>query len=72
MLHGPPGTGKTMAAKRIAKWCGLEYAIMSGADVAPLQNDAVTELHKLFRWASRTKQGVLLFIDEADAFLSSR
>lgn len=61
-----------MAAKRIAKWCGLEYAIMSGADVAPLQNDAVTELHKLFRWASRTKQGVLLFIDEADAFLSSR
>ena len=28
---------------------GLEYAIMSGGDVAPLEEQAVTELHKLFR-----------------------
>jgi len=45
---------------------------MSGGDVAPLEEQAVTELHKLFRWVHRSKRGVLLFIDEADAFLASR
>lgn len=45
---------------------------MSGGDVAPLEEQAVTELHKLFKWINRSRKGVLLFIDEADAFLSSR
>lgn len=72
MFYGPPGTGKTMVAQRFAEYSGLEYAIMSGGDVAPLEDQAVTELHKLFKWVHRSKRGVLLFIDEADAFLSSR
>merc|ERR1719223_1191228 len=72
MFYGPPGTGKTMVAQRFAEYSGLEYAIMSGGDVAPLQEQAVTELHKLFKWVHRSRKGVLLFIDEADAFLSSR
>mmetsp|Transcript_60949 Transcript_60949/g.170479 ORF Transcript_60949/g.170479 Transcript_60949/m.170479 type:complete len:849 (-) Transcript_60949:133-2679(-) len=72
MFYGPPGTGKTMVAQRFAEYSGLEYAIMSGGDVAPLQEQGVTELHKLFRWVHRSRRGVLLFIDEADAFLASR
>eukprot|EP00398_MALV-I-01_sp_L67-1_P001051 gene1051-203_t len=72
MFYGPPGTGKTMTAMRFAEYSGLEYAIMSGGDVAPLEEQAVTELHKLFKWINRSRKGVLLFIDEADAFLSSR
>lgn len=72
MFYGPPGTGKTMVAQRFAEYSGLEYAIMSGGDVAPLEDQAVTELHKLFKWVHRSRKGVLLFIDEADAFLSSR
>lgn len=72
MFYGPPGTGKTMVAQRFAEYSGLEYAIMSGGDVAPLQDQAVTELHKLFKWVHRSRRGVLLFIDEADAYLSSR
>jgi len=72
MFYGPPGTGKTMTAQRFAEYSGLEYAIMSGGDVAPLEEQAVTELHKLFKWVHRSRKGVLLFIDEADAFLSSR
>eukprot|EP00929_Paragymnodinium_shiwhaense_P113020 TRINITY_DN81285_c0_g1_i1.p1 TRINITY_DN81285_c0_g1~~TRINITY_DN81285_c0_g1_i1.p1 ORF type:complete len:848 (-),score=272.73 TRINITY_DN81285_c0_g1_i1:223-2766(-) len=72
MFYGPPGTGKTMVAQRFAEYSGLEYAIMAGGDVAPLQDQAVTELHKLFKWIHRSKRGVLLFIDEADAFLCSR
>jgi len=61
-----------MVAQRFAEYSGLEYAIMSGGDVAPLEDQAVTELHKLFKWVHRSRRGVLLFIDEADAFLSSR
>merc|ERR1719421_294020 len=72
MFYGPPGTGKTMVAERFAEYSGLEYAIMAGGDVAPLEDQAVTELHKLFQWVKHSRRGVLLFIDEADAFLSSR
>ena len=66
---GPPGTGKTMAAKRLARTSGLDYAILSGGDVAPLAGGAVTQLHDTFDWAERSRKGLLLFIDEADAFL---
>jgi ATPase family AAA domain-containing protein 3A/B len=72
MLHGPPGTGKTMAAKRLARHSGLDYALMTGGDVAPLGAAAVTKIHELFDWAGTSKRGLLLFIDEADAFLAKR
>ena len=41
------GTGKTMFAKGLARSSGLEYAILTGGDVAPLGRDAVTEIHKV-------------------------
>jgi len=69
LLHGPPGTGKTMFARQLAKQSGLDYAIMSGGDVGPLGKDAVEEVNKLFSWANQSKKGLVLFVDEADAFL---
>lgn len=72
LLHGPPGTGKTLVARRLAKASNLEYALMSGGDVGPLGADGVTALHALFRWGRASDTGVLIFIDEAEAFLASR
>ncbi|TFJ85120.1 hypothetical protein NSK_003543 [Nannochloropsis salina CCMP1776] len=72
LLHGPPGTGKTLFAKGLAANSGLDYAILTGGDVAPLGKEAVTEIHKVFDWAGTTRKGVLLFVDEADAFLRRR
>eukprot|EP00526_Cylindrotheca_closterium_P005596 CAMPEP_0113620682 /NCGR_PEP_ID=MMETSP0017_2-20120614/10545_1 /TAXON_ID=2856 /ORGANISM="Cylindrotheca closterium" /LENGTH=571 /DNA_ID=CAMNT_0000530363 /DNA_START=41 /DNA_END=1756 /DNA_ORIENTATION=- /assembly_acc=CAM_ASM_000147 len=73
LLHGPPGTGKTMFARGLAQHSGLDYAVfLTGGDIAPLGRDAVTELHKLFDWAKTSRKGLLLFVDEADAFLQSR
>ncbi len=72
LFYGQPGTGKTMVAKKMAKSIGMEYALMSGGDVGPLGSDAVTQIHNLFRWAKFSKRGVMLFIDEAEAFLGDR
>ena len=72
LLHGPPGTGKTLFARSLAHHSGLDFAVFTGGDIAPLGRDAVTELHKLFDWAKTSRRGLLLFVDEADAFLQSR
>ncbi|PSS30829.1 ATPase family AAA domain-containing protein [Actinidia chinensis var. chinensis] len=72
LFYGPPGTGKTMVAREIAKKSGLDYAMMTGGDVAPLGPQAVTKIHEIFDWAKKSKKGLLLFIDEADAFLCER
>ncbi|KAK8685813.1 hypothetical protein V6N13_124847 [Hibiscus sabdariffa] len=72
LFYGSPGTGKTMVAREIAKKSGLDYAMMTGGDVAPLGAQAVTKIHEIFDWAKKSKKGLLLFIDEADAFLCER
>lgn len=61
-----------MVAKRLARASGMDYAVMSGGDVGPLARGAVTEIHRLFDWARASPRGLLLFVDEADAFLASR
>lgn len=45
---------------------------MSGGDVAPMGAEGVSAIHKLFDWSETSRKGVLLFIDEADAFLRKR
>uniref|UniRef100_A0A0X3PAH2 AAA+ ATPase domain-containing protein n=1 Tax=Schistocephalus solidus TaxID=70667 RepID=A0A0X3PAH2_SCHSO len=72
LMAGPPGTGKTMFAKSLATHSGLDYAILTGGDIAPMGSDGVTAVHKVFNWAQTSRRGVLLFVDEADAFLRKR
>jgi len=72
LFYGPPGTGKTMFAKKLAMHGGMDYAVMTGGDVAPMGRDGVTAMHKVFDWAQTSRKGLLLFVDEADAFLRKR
>ncbi|XP_029989198.1 ATPase family AAA domain containing 3 isoform X16 [Sphaeramia orbicularis] len=72
LMYGPPGTGKTLFAKKLAMHSGMDYAIMTGGDVAPMGRDGVTAMHKVFDWANTSRRGLLLFVDEADAFLRKR
>lgn len=72
LFYGPPGTGKTLVAKKLTAYSGMDYAILTGADVTPLGPEAVTSIHKLFDWANTSRKGLIVFIDEADAFLRER
>ncbi|XP_014783149.1 ATPase family AAA domain-containing protein 3-B [Octopus bimaculoides] len=72
LMYGPPGTGKTMFAKSLAEHSGMDYAIMTGGDVAPMGREGVTAMHKVFDWAKTSRRGLLLFVDESDAFLKKR
>merc|ERR1711881_74858 len=56
LLHGPPGTGKTLFAENLAAHGSA----------------AVSEMLNLFDWAEASNSGLILFIDEADAFLRKR
>lgn len=42
---------------------------MAGGDIGPLGRDAVTEMNRLFQWANKSRKGLILFVDEAEAFL---
>lgn len=73
LLWGPPGTGKTLFAKTLAIESGMAYAMMSGSSFAQFKDgQGITEMNKLFEWAQRSKNGLLLFIDEAESFLGGR
>ena len=58
--------------QKLATHSGMDYAILTGGDVAPMGSEGVTAIHKVFDWASGSRKGLLLFIDEADAFLRKR
>lgn len=72
LFYGPPGTGKTMFAKSLARHSGIDYAILAGGDVAPMGKEGVSAIHGVFDWAETSRRGLILFIDEADAFLRKR
>lgn len=35
----------------------MDYAILTGGDVAPMGRDGVTAIHKVFDWARSTRKG---------------
>lgn len=61
-----------MFAKSLARHSGLDFAILTGGDVAPMGKEGVSAIHKVFDWAESSRKGLVLFIDEADAFLRKR
>ncbi|KTG47000.1 hypothetical protein cypCar_00034237 [Cyprinus carpio] len=62
LMYGPPGTGKTLFAKKLAMHSGMDYAIMTGGDVAPMGRDGVTAMHKVFDWAGTSGRGFMLVL----------
>jgi hypothetical protein len=73
LLLGPPGTGKTMLAKYIAKESGMNYIEIDGGTFAWLEQTqpglALTALKDLLRYIEESGRPVLVLIDEADGLL---
>jgi ATPase family AAA domain-containing protein 3A/B len=67
MTTGPPGSGKTLFARGLAQHSGLDYAVLTGGNIAPLGRNFFMELHNLFAWAKTSRRGLLLFVDKVDA-----
>lgn len=74
LLYGPPGTGKTEFARMLARYSDMDYAIIDGGSFGQFKKGSrgVTEINKLFDWAEHSSRGLLIFIDEADAFAPDR
>lgn len=74
LLHGAPGTGKTLFAELLAQHCGMRYRIISAANVSQFLADgtAVEELKNLFSEAHRSNKGTIIFFDEVETFLGKR
>ncbi|MBA2306537.1 AAA family ATPase [Candidatus Dependentiae bacterium] len=73
MLWGPPGTGKTMVAKRLARSCGLDYIYFSASDLDKFSlEDALENLTGIFKAAESNSKKVMVIIDEAEVALVQR
>jgi proteasome regulatory subunit len=72
LLHGPPGTGKTMMAKAVANHTDATFIKMAGSElVHKFIGEGAKLVRDLFQVA-RDHEPAVVFIDEIDAIASKR
>jgi proteasome regulatory subunit len=72
LLHGPPGTGKTMLAKAVANQTDATFIKMAGSElVRKFIGEGSRLVRDLFELA-KEREPAVIFIDEIDAVASKR
>ncbi len=72
LLHGPPGTGKTMMAKAVANSTDSTFIEIVGSElVQKFIGEGAKLVKKIFEMA-RDRSPSIIFIDEIDAIASTR
>jgi cell division protease FtsH len=72
LLHGKPGTGKTLMARAMAGEAGVPFYAVSGSDFVQMYvGVGAARVREIFKKAREQKRGVI-FIDEIDALGKKR
>lgn len=72
LLHGPPGTGKTMLVKALAEEVAIPVMIVKGSDLMDaFLGQSARNVKAMFDCA-RKKERCIIFIDEIEAILRKR
>ena len=72
LLHGPPGTGKTMLAKAVANETDATFIKMAGSElVRKFIGEGARLVRDLFELAAE-REPAIIFIDEIDAIAAKR
>jgi proteasome regulatory subunit len=72
LLHGPPGTGKTMLAKAVASEVGATFLALSGTEVVRKHIGEGPRLIRDLFTVARKRAPAIVFIDEIDAIAQRR
>lgn len=72
MLHGPPGTGKTMIAKAVANETDANFVSISGPEImSKFYGESEKHIREIFEEAEKTAP-TIIFIDEIDSIAPKR
>lgn len=72
LMHGPPGTGKTMIARAVANESGAFFFLINGPEImSKLSGESENNLRKAFKEAEKNSPSII-FIDEIDAIAPKR
>lgn len=72
LLHGPPGCGKTLIARTIAREVDASFFSINGPEIIhKFYGESEAHLRKIFEEASR-KAPSIIFLDEIDSIAPSR
>lgn len=72
LLHGKPGTGKTLFARILADKTDMDFVATTAASLLQSGVAGVKYFNDLVGMARRSSYGLIIFIDEADALFVDR
>ena len=72
LVHGKPGTGKTLFARILADKTDMDFVATTAASLLQSGVAGVKYVNDIVAMARRSSYGMILFIDEADALFVDR
>lgn len=72
LLYGKPGTGKTLFAQILADYTDMDFLPVTAASLLQSGVEGIKYFNELLDMANRSKYGLIIFVDEADALFINR